>query len=144
MSLSQRTLHLLSTLAETPRMSARFGKASVEVTGARSWHTRKSRPVPIGGADQVWWMDRGTTKRREGRTQDIGEDGAFVFANACPFGELRSASKSSFSFSPESNVRLRTEADGKVRVVEPNLRTQGMRVTREIYERGGVTATSPS
>lgn len=50
-----------------------------------------------------WWMDRGTTKRREGRTPDIGEDGAFVFANACPFGELRSASKSSFSFSPWLN-----------------------------------------
>lgn len=69
--------------------------------------------------------------------QTLGEDGAFVFANACPFGELRSASKSSFSFSPESNVRVRPEADGKLRVVEPDLRTQGMRVTNEIYERGG-------
>lgn len=93
-------------------MSAQFRRASVEVTGAWSWHTRKSRPVPIAGADQVWWMDRGTTKRREGRTRDIGEDGAFVSANACPFGELRSASKSSFSFSPESNVRLKTKDGG--------------------------------
>lgn len=32
-----------------------------------------------------WWMDRVTTKRREGRTPDIGEDGAFVFANCVPF-----------------------------------------------------------
>lgn len=53
MSLSQRTLDLLSTLAETPRMSAQFTRASVEVTGAWSWHTRKSRSVPIGGADHV-------------------------------------------------------------------------------------------
>jgi hypothetical protein len=64
-----------------------------------------------------WWMDRGTIKRREGRTREFGEDGAFVFANACPFGEFRSAAKSSFSCSLESNVRPRMEAGGKVRVL---------------------------
>lgn len=61
-------------------------------------HPKKSFGFPSEAPTMFWWMDRGTTKRREGRTQDIGEDGAFVFANACPFGELRSASKSSFSF----------------------------------------------
>ena len=31
-----------------------------------------------------WWMDGWTIIRSEGRTRDISEDGAFVFANAWP------------------------------------------------------------
>lgn len=31
-----------------------------------------------------WWMDGWTIRRSEGRTRDISEDGAFVFANAWP------------------------------------------------------------
>lgn len=63
-------------------------------------------------------MDRGTIKRSEGRTRDISEDDAFVFADARPPREIQLVLQSLPSRAPGIERKTSMEADGKVLRVE--------------------------
>ena len=102
-----------------------------------------------------WWMDRGTVRRSEGRTRDISEVGAFVFASTCPPRGIQIGFKVFLPVLPGIQRKTRVEADGQVVRVEQVLGrdecegfavlTQHMvlRVNNEIYERGHRSGDGP-
>ena len=103
---------------------------------------------PLEAPTVFWWMDRGTVRRNEGRTRDISEDGAFVFASTCPPRGSQIGFKVFLPVLPGIERKTRMEADGQVVRVEQArgreesegfaILTQHMvlRVNNETYERG--------
>ena len=73
------------------------------------------------------------------KLRTFGDGGALVLANACPFGEFRSASKSSFFVLPGIERKTRMDADGKVRVLSQTRRRkecEGLLVTTRSMNEG--------
>ena len=109
---------------------------------------RKGIRFPLEAPTVFWWMDRGTVRQSEGRTRDISEDGAFVFASTCPPRGIQIGFKVFLPVLPGIERKTRMEADGQVVRVEQArgseecegfaVLTQHMvlRVNNETYERG--------
>lgn len=118
-------------------------------------HGRKVMRFPLEAPTVFWWMDRGTVRRSEGRTRDISEVGAFVFASTCPPRGIQIGFKVFLPVLPGIQRKTRMEADGQVVRVEQVLGrdecegfavlTQHMvlRVNNEIYERGHRSGDGP-
>jgi len=118
-------------------------------------HSRKFMRFPLEAPTVFWWMDRGTVRRSEGRTRDISEDGAFVFASTCPPRGIQIGFKVYLPVLPGIQRKTRMEADGQVVRVEQvrgrdecegfAILTQHMvlRVNNEIYERGQRSGDGP-
>lgn len=81
-------------------------------------HTRKVIRFPLQAPALFWWTDRGTVRRCEGRTRDISEDGAFVFASMCPPRGIQIGFKVFLPVLPGMERVARMEADGQVVRVE--------------------------
>lgn len=118
-------------------------------------HGRKVMRFPVEAPTVFWWMDRGTVRRSEGRTRDISEVGAFVFASTCPPRGIQIGFKVFLPVLPGIQRKTRMEADGQVVRVEQvrgreecegfAVLTQHMvlRVNNEIYERGHRSGDGP-
>ena len=118
-------------------------------------HGRKVMRFPLEAPTVFWWMDRGTVRRSEGRTRDISEVGAFVFASTCPPRGIQIGFKVFLPVLPGIQRKTRMEADGQVVRVEQvrgrdecegfAVLTQHMvlRVNNEIYERGHRSGDGP-
>ena len=65
-----------------------------------------------------WWTDTGIEKRGEGRTRDISETGAFVFAHTCPPSGMQIGFKVFLPVLPGFKPKARVEAVGQVLRVE--------------------------
>lgn len=110
-------------------------------------HGRKVMRFPLEAPTVFWWMERGTVRQSEGRTRDISEDGAFVFARTCPPRGIQIGFKVFLPVLPGIERKTRMEADGQVVRVEQArgreecegfaVLTQHMvlRVNNETYER---------
>lgn len=116
---------------------------------------RKVNRFPVEAPITFWWVENGIVVRGEGRTRDISEAGAFVFAGTCPAPGVEIGFKIFLPMIPGIQHRTRVEADGQVLRVEPPAKegcggfvilTQHtlLRVNSGVYERGEVGITSPN
>ena len=115
---------------------------------AVSGHSRKVIRFPVEAPIAFWWVDSGVVKRSEGRTRDVSESGAFVFASKCPPLGIQVGFKVFLPVVPGFEHKTRVEADGQVlRVEQARGREElegfailtehvTLRVSNEIYDRG--------
>jgi PilZ domain len=111
-------------------------------------HSRKVIRFPVEAPIAFWWVDSGVVKRSEGRTRDVSESGAFVFASKCPPPGIQVGFNVFLPVVPGLEHKTRVEADGQVlRVEHARGREQlegfailtehvRLRVNSEMYERG--------
>jgi len=112
-------------------------------------YTRKAIRFPLEAPISFWWMDSGVVKRSEGRTRDVSERGAFVFASTCPPRGIQIGFKLYLPAVPGSEHKTRLEADGqviRVKQLRGRKECEGfailtehmiLRFNSDIYERGG-------
>src|SRR5215472_807108 len=82
-------------------------------------HTRKSIRFPLEVPITFSWAEREIEKRGEGKTRDVSQTGAFVFAATCPPLESRIGFKLLLPGLPGCQPPTEIEAEGKVLRVEP-------------------------
>lgn len=79
---------------------------------------RQVTRFPVDAPIVFWWVDNGVVRRCEGRTRDISEAGAFVYATTCPVPGSEIGFKIFLPIVPGFEHKTRVEADGKVLRVE--------------------------
>ena len=102
-----------------------------------------------------WWSDSGVEKRSEGRTRDISETGAFVFANTCPPEGIQIGFSLFLPAISGFERETRVDADGYVLRVEQTRWRQAcdgfailiehvlLRANNHIFESGGGSGNDP-
>jgi len=85
---------------------------------AASGHSRKVIRFPVEAPIAFWWVDSGVVKRSAGRTRDVSESGAFVFASKCPPLGIQVGFRVFLPVVPGFEHKTRVEADGQVLRVE--------------------------
>lgn len=84
----------------------------------RPGNARKAIRFPLEVPIVFWWVDRGIEKRSEGRTRDISEIGAFIFAPAYPPLGTQVCFNLLLPMLPGLEATTRVEAEGQVLRVE--------------------------
>jgi hypothetical protein len=84
----------------------------------RPGNARKAIRFPLEVPIAFWWVDRGIEKRSEGRTRDISETGAFIFAPAYPPLGTQVCFNLLLPMLPGLEAPTRVEAEGQVLRVE--------------------------
>lgn len=80
---------------------------------------RMTLRFPVQAPVRFWWTDgNGKSRQGEGRSRDISEHGAFVFAPICPPVGARVLLKIVLEGIPEGVGPLPIEVNGEVRRVE--------------------------
>lgn len=85
--------------------------------------TRKTMRFPVRTPVIFWWTDEhGKRQQAEGRSRDISEQGAFVFAPDCPPLGANVGLRIDVEALPDVDRTLPIEFEGKIiRVVQPDV-----------------------
>jgi len=89
----------------------------------RPENARKAIRFPLEVPIVFWWLDCGNEKRSEGRTRDISEMGAFIFAPAYPPMGTQVCFNFLLPMLPGLEAKTQVDAEGQVlRVERPSVR----------------------
>ena len=81
---------------------------------------RKTLRFPLQSAVTFWWTNgNGKQHEGEGRSRDVSEHGAFVFAPLCPPVGANVVLKIALEGAPNDIVPIPVEVEGEVLRVEP-------------------------